>query len=67
MELGVFHQLNTLTMYLYQAYIMNITHTTNHSWLKKFTTSTKKFGISSRVSIQLASLSKNDKSSDASR
>ena len=66
-SVGAFHQLNTLTMYLYQAYIMNITQTINHTWLKKPTIKLRNIGISFRVNIQAARLSDNDKSLTASR
>ena len=39
-EFGDFTHLNTESMYLYQAYMMNITHTIIHSWLKNPTMKT---------------------------
>lgn len=40
-DVGVFPDSNTESIYLYHAYIINIAQTTNHSWLKNWTTKTK--------------------------
>ena len=66
-SVGTFHPLNTLTMYLYQAYIMNTTHTINQIWLRNPTINVRNMGISFRPIIQPAHLSDNDKSFTASR
>ena len=51
-ELGVFHQLKTESIYLYHANIINHAQTRSHSWLKNWMTKTRQFMIVSRVIIQ---------------
>ena len=56
-----------LIIYLYQAYIINITQITSHNSLRKPTIKVKNIGISSRVRVHAAHLSDKDNSLTASQ